>query len=412
MLAYVLAAQAQTGWLYLAIDVLGGAFVVGVIYPPLALRRCHATARPADRRSWREGEEATIEIIVENRSFLPCYWIALTDCSGVGTGEKGAGERLFIPYVPPRGAAAIRWTVTPPRRGLYRLETFQATCGAPFGLVQAGRLLRISPLDLIVLPRWWALRGRGRTAQDGEGARPRRTIGAETHGIRSYRSGDPLRLVHWRSTARQGGLMVREMEQPGRPIVLLILDARAPLASQVGRRGGRGQSVARDADADVLFDTGVRLIASAARWAFDNDYAVVLRSNTQTPPAPPLGSADGLTWTRLLSYLARAERLPVADAVAMPPATTGDAPAWIALIVSTRLDKATVEMAAMLARRGAATTLAIGGAAIDPQRIGALSDEALRALGERQTLLDALTHGGVRVTPFSPADKTVETPLC
>jgi uncharacterized protein (DUF58 family) len=37
-------------------------------------------------------------------------------------------------------------------------------------------------------------------------------VAADVRSVRSYVAGDPARLVHWRSTARRGELMVRELE--------------------------------------------------------------------------------------------------------------------------------------------------------------------------------------------------------
>src|SRR6266542_999210 len=44
---------------------------------------------------------------------------------------------------------------------------------------------------------------------------------------RAYRVGDPLRRVHWRSTARYGELMVRREEQPWHSRASVFLDTRA-----------------------------------------------------------------------------------------------------------------------------------------------------------------------------------------
>ena len=46
--------------------------------------------------------------------------------------------------------------------------------------------------------------------------------------VRAYAHGDPARFVHWASTARRGDLMVKEMEQPERPELVLIVDLMGP----------------------------------------------------------------------------------------------------------------------------------------------------------------------------------------
>ncbi len=51
---------------------------------------------------------------------------------------------------------------------------------------------------------------------------------------RTYRRGDDLRRVHWRSTARYGELMVRREEQPQRSRATVLLDTREAAFEGVG----------------------------------------------------------------------------------------------------------------------------------------------------------------------------------
>jgi len=62
--------------------------------------------------------------------------------------------------------------------------------------------------------------------------------GNDLYGVREYRAGDPLRRIHWRTSARRGELVVREFEPPGLRIVGLLLDptpATPEAADQVAR---------------------------------------------------------------------------------------------------------------------------------------------------------------------------------
>lgn len=56
-------------------------------------------------------------------------------------------------------------------------------------------------------------------------AAPRAGSGTELFGIREYRAGDSLRRIHWRSSARHGGLVVREFEPPGVRTMGILLEA-------------------------------------------------------------------------------------------------------------------------------------------------------------------------------------------
>ena len=64
---------------------------------------------------------------------------------------------------------------------------------------------------------------------DGTGARG---SGTDFHGVREYQTGDELRRVHWRSTAKHGRLNVIEFEHSRAQDTVIALDLKS--GSQVG----------------------------------------------------------------------------------------------------------------------------------------------------------------------------------
>src|SRR5207237_839309 len=65
----------------------------------------------------------------------------------------------------------------------------------------------------------------GRFARDGSRLLLRRPAGFDLHSVREYEQGESLRKVHWRSTAKRGQLMVKELEDSPRDEVAVVLDA-------------------------------------------------------------------------------------------------------------------------------------------------------------------------------------------
>jgi len=127
--------------------------------------------------------------------------------------------------------------IGPIRRGA--LDTSgRTTTGDPLGLFRARRSLPEREL-LLVLPRFASLRAQPvMHEQEASVTAPRAGHGTEIFGVREYRPGDPLRRIHWRSTARRGELIVREFEPPGVQHVGIFLDpspASAEAADQVAR---------------------------------------------------------------------------------------------------------------------------------------------------------------------------------
>ena len=70
----------------------------------------------------------------------------------------------------------------------------------------------------------------GGAAQEGGRLLMRRTSGFDLHSVRDYQEGESLRKVHWKTTARRGRLMVKELEDTPHDEVAVLLDADAHTA--------------------------------------------------------------------------------------------------------------------------------------------------------------------------------------
>ena len=126
----------------------------------------------------------------------------------------------------------------PQRRGYYEWTPLHVSCGYPFGLFRRSLIVPPEEKTSLVLPmlgklddrqfrRW--LRSSQRVSMQLTKERPRRSVApADFYGIRSYRSGDSPRWIHWRTTARVGQPMVREFEEPPQQHLTIILEAWLP----------------------------------------------------------------------------------------------------------------------------------------------------------------------------------------
>jgi uncharacterized protein (DUF58 family) len=97
-----------------------------------------------------------------------------------------------------------------------------------FGLVEINRAFA-STSTLTVTPRIIPLARpsmAGHWLGGDDGRRSIAASGDDDVAPRAYQTGDPLRRVHWRSTARYGELMVRREEQHWRNTASLFLDTR------------------------------------------------------------------------------------------------------------------------------------------------------------------------------------------
>ncbi len=180
-------------------------------------------------------------------------------------------------------------------RGLYELGPTTLELEDPLGLERLTESIestervwvrpRVVPVDRLF--------SGGSGLSLGGRARPVRSLGGlELYGIREYHAGEPLRSVHWASTARRGQLMVRELEDPSHDQVAVVLDADR--AGDVGARG------------DSSFDEAVRVTAAIVHATVLRGRRVRLVINGFTVGIHRVSSTAG-DWEAALDGLAAAE---------------------------------------------------------------------------------------------------------
>jgi len=218
MLVFV-GVTAQAGWLFvLAAAVLSavaaslfagrgvGRLEVGRVAPP------HATV----------GDDVVVELELCNRGRAGLFLVRIEDRFAalapvtVVYEDVPAGERV---------TASARTTAN--RRGRFDSGRLVASTGWPFGFFRSVRELDVES-TFVVLPRSVELRSfplLEPSSYPAEALHERARIGAglDYLGVREYRPGDPLRLVHWRSTARRGRLVVREYGEEALSRVAILL---------------------------------------------------------------------------------------------------------------------------------------------------------------------------------------------
>lgn len=247
-------------------------------------------------------------------------WIGVADAAGRVNGRvngpvDGHDEGVIELPALDRGAELRRgYALVPGRRGAHRIGPLFAEALDPLGLVRS-----ISPIggttSVVVAPRVEAVlpRSPGGEGELGEQRMRQHLLlsGAEDLSTREYRSGDPLRRVHWRQSARLGELMVRQEEPGTQPMLRLVVDNRA------------------DGGADAAqFERMLEIAASLAVSALGSALAVEL-GFTGGGAVPVTASAGGESAAELLGLLATIEL--GADELGVAPRSSGLRPALAAL---------------------------------------------------------------------------------
>ncbi len=146
--------------------------------------------------------------------------------------------RRPVPNVPPEGRVAIRTKLTPLNRGYIYLKGFTFFKKEPLGFMRAF-YHTTNEARLLVLPRRYHV-----PELDLPGSRKHHTGGIaltskvgdsdEFISLREYRPGDPMRLIHWKSFAKTGKLIIRENRDEYFVRHALILDTHAPEGATQG----------------------------------------------------------------------------------------------------------------------------------------------------------------------------------
>jgi uncharacterized protein (DUF58 family) len=202
---------------------------------------------------------------------------------------------------------AVRYVLEGLPRGRYAFEDVRLEIADPFALESVAMSLP-APGALLVYPRLVELERlfseTGAHSHDGRRLLLRRQSGFELHGVRDYEQGESLRRVHWRSTARRGQLMVKELEDAPRDEIAVLLDADAAAAvgtsfdEQVRAAGSILQSYVRRGRRAVLVVNSERrdvqqVHSVAADWRRALELLAAAEPTGRTTVARLLGEQDG-----------------------------------------------------------------------------------------------------------------------
>lgn len=195
------------------------------------------------------------------------------------------------------------------RRGHVRFRGLTLARPDPLGLVRALRPVT-APDTLLVLPRRYplpvlALPGARRYQPGGIALASSVGDSEEFVSLREYRPGDPLKRIHWRSSARLGRAVVREHQDEFFVRHGLILDTFAPVA--VEERFEEAVSVAasfaagvhaQDSLLDLMFVGPREYVFTAGRGVGDLERMLEILADVRPCVDRPFGALHRLVAER------------------------------------------------------------------------------------------------------------------
>lgn len=264
------------------------------------------------------GDRAELTLRIENRKIVPLAWLSLVDPVHHGMVRPGTDLTDLLEFsgglelldnlgyaltirtaIGPFQRLSRTYQITARRRGVYAFGAALVDSGDPFGIFPHTAILGRRE-ELIVYPKVHRPEELGLPFREAMGltTAPRALVKDPTllAGSREYHPGDPLNRVHWKATARTGGLQVRIADPSTTARIMLVLNLNT------------FQHVWQGVDLDRMEST-IDIAASVGLWALDKGFAVGIRSNGIVPgmemmPLLP-ASAHPRQPSAILEHLAR-----------------------------------------------------------------------------------------------------------
>ncbi|MBM4465968.1 MAG: DUF58 domain-containing protein [Chloroflexi bacterium] len=279
------------------------------------------------RYVWAQvGDLLEERFALHNRGTWPVLWAEVDDESNLPGYPSGR-------VVAAGGGETYRWRVSTVcrRRGLFTLGPWTVHMQDPFGLFtvtqhyeQTHSLLVVPPvmeLPSVVLPRGVATGG-------AVARQPAANLTLNVSATRPYAPGDPLRRIHWPSTAHRDALISKTFDAEVTGDLWIVLDLDAGVQAGEGEESTEEYGVilaASLADKILRQNRAVGLVAYGARYAY------------LVP-----GRGEGQLWRvlRALALVQAGERRPLATVLTEMRAVLGrrttvavitpsGAPAWV-----------------------------------------------------------------------------------
>jgi uncharacterized protein (DUF58 family) len=152
-----------------------------------------------------------VELVLDNRSRLPLFGAVLTDPTGI-IDARGA-NRIAVD-LPGKKRRVIQYTLLPRDRGAWQLGPAQLVIRDLFGRGEE-RIVAQERTQLIVYPRIFHLDYKPRGGSPLGELRSSRSMDEDPtryRSLRDYSSGDELRRINWKASARLGKLISNEYE--------------------------------------------------------------------------------------------------------------------------------------------------------------------------------------------------------
>jgi uncharacterized protein (DUF58 family) len=280
----------RAGVLAVAIPVLA-AFAVNRSRVLIGNRR---SVRPEHASS---GDSVVVQLTITNRSRLRTGSLMLEDQMPA---QLPGRARFVLDGLASRESRVVSYRLPALPRGRYQAGPLRIRLTHPFHLIDVRRAFTATS-EFVIRPVVDSLPPvsppLSHDIGDNSGSHSIGTHGADDASTREYRTGDALRKIHWRSSARIGALMVRQEERPWQGQATLVLDLRESAHVDAGPDAGATDERARSSlewAVSAAASIGTHLLSSGRRTELICD----VQASQRLRPDGPLGLVEYLATVR------------------------------------------------------------------------------------------------------------------
>lgn len=246
----------------------------------LYLKKVYLTRRAPGKIE--EDDILQVETVINNANFFPLLNVVIEDylaCAVYPDRQK----RTLFGYLRKRSSVTLKYSCRCPQRGRYKLGPFSIYIFDPWGLFFLKKNYFIHS-ELYVYPRPFNIREfpplvKGTAPWFGIETSHVSGDEHEFYGVREYRQGDPVKRIHWLSTARKNRLIVRQFQQQSfcRATILFNLNKE--------NNFGRGK--------DTVAEYTVKIAASAAKHLLERDVSLEVIAHAGETAHIPFNKGPG-----------------------------------------------------------------------------------------------------------------------
>ncbi|MDD5255082.1 MAG: DUF58 domain-containing protein [Candidatus Omnitrophica bacterium] len=217
-----------------------------------------------------EDDILEVKTTVYNGSFIPVFNLVLEDHLSCTT-PKERHKRVLLEYLGPKSSARLDYRCWCSHRGKYRLGPYVLYIFDPWGLFFLKKTIPVYS-EMYVYPQTFFIKRLPpliRGVAPWFGIETSRASGDEHefYGIREYKQGDPIKRIHWFSTARKNRFIVKQFQQHVfyRTTIMFNLEK--------DRNFGRGK--------DTVTEYTVKIVASLVKHLVERGVSLELIAHAQ-----------------------------------------------------------------------------------------------------------------------------------